>query len=103
MTSIARPSRRVRASATAMRYWGLRILRSRVSLILTAMVKRSLLMIATLQFRDLGRDARIRLCLTGGTDAGPYPCGRQPTIVPEQRVLVEIRDSRPLAALYNFW
>src|SRR5512139_2529491 len=40
MISIARPSRRVRASATAMRYWGLRILPSRVSLILTAMVER---------------------------------------------------------------
>src|SRR5690349_15030817 len=39
MTSIERPSRRVRESATAMRYWGLRILPSRVSLILTAMVE----------------------------------------------------------------
>ena len=36
MTSIARPSRRLRASATTMRYWGLRILPRRVSLILTA-------------------------------------------------------------------
>src|SRR6185312_4329159 len=46
MTSIARPSRRLRASATAMRYWGLRILPSRVSLILTAMVKRVLLLVS---------------------------------------------------------
>src|SRR6185295_1678724 len=39
MTSMDRPSRRVRASATAMRYWGLRILPNRVSLILTAMIE----------------------------------------------------------------
>src|ERR1700722_8331593 len=43
MTSIARPSRRVRESATAMRYCGLRIFPSRVSLIFTAMVKQLLL------------------------------------------------------------
>src|SRR5882757_9592536 len=43
MTSIARPSRRVRESATAMRYCGLRIFPSRVSLIFTAMVKQFLL------------------------------------------------------------
>src|SRR6516165_5179447 len=46
MTSIERPSRRVRPSATAMRYWGLRILPSRVSLIFTAMVKRFLLYVS---------------------------------------------------------
>ena len=71
MTSMDRPSRRVRASATAMRYWGLRILPNRVSLILTAMLKRILLMIATLQFSDRGRTARIRFCLTCVTIAGP--------------------------------
>src|SRR5882757_8624389 len=42
-TSMERPSRRLRASATAMRYWGLRILPKRASLILTAMVLRFLL------------------------------------------------------------
>src|SRR6476469_245970 len=68
MTSIARPSRRVRASATAMRYWGLRILPSRVSLILTAMMKRSPV-VATLQFSDLRPIARIRFCLTCVTAA----------------------------------
>src|SRR5712671_3373128 len=46
ITSIERPSRRVRASATEMRYWGLRILPSRVSLIFTAMVKRFLLWVS---------------------------------------------------------
>src|ERR1700739_3349099 len=46
MTSIERPSRRVRASARAMGYWGLRILPSRVSLIFTAMVKRFLLCVS---------------------------------------------------------
>src|SRR4029079_9271114 len=44
MASIERPSRRVRAAGTAMRYWGLRILPSRVSLILTAMIERYLLL-----------------------------------------------------------
>src|ERR1700694_923181 len=63
MTSIDRPSRRGRASATAMRYWGLRILPSRVSLILTAMVEPLLLMRVTLQFSDMGGTARIRFCL----------------------------------------
>src|SRR5271166_1457587 len=46
MISIARPSRRVRESATAMRYWGLRILPSRLSLIFTDMVKRLLLWVS---------------------------------------------------------
>src|SRR5689334_5853986 len=46
MTSMERPSRRVRASATEMRYWGLRILPSRVSLIFTAMVERFLLCVS---------------------------------------------------------
>src|SRR5882757_6380189 len=46
MTSIARPSRRVRESATAMRYCGLRIFPSRVSLIFTAMVKQLLLRVS---------------------------------------------------------
>src|ERR1700682_2243281 len=63
MPSIDRPSRRVRASATAMRYWGLRILPSRVSLILTAMVELLLLIRVTLQFSDTGGAARIRFCL----------------------------------------
>jgi hypothetical protein len=40
-------------------------------LILTAMVKRTLLEIATLQFGDRGQDARIRFCLTCVTTAGP--------------------------------
>src|SRR5690606_15520780 len=38
MDSMARPSRRVRASATTTRYWGLRILPRRVSLMRTAML-----------------------------------------------------------------
>src|ERR1700759_2828962 len=46
MISIARPSRRVRESAIAMRYCGLRILPSRVSLIFTDMVKRLLLWVS---------------------------------------------------------
>src|SRR3984885_10559445 len=46
MISIARPSRRVRESGTAMRYCGLRILPNRVSLIFTAMVKRLLLRVS---------------------------------------------------------
>src|SRR6201992_2548056 len=62
MTSIARPSRRVRESATAMRYCGLRIFPSRGSLIFTAMVKQfSYGCHAAIQ--RFGRDARIRFCL----------------------------------------
>src|SRR5689334_12940079 len=108
MTSMERPSRRVRESATAMWYWGLRILPSRVSLILTAMMKRSSV-VATLQFGDLGRIARIRFCLTCVTDA-QAPCGspggsraRQPPIVPEQALSVKIATmlcAKPLHLLY---
>src|SRR4029078_9113159 len=100
MTSRDLPARRVRASATAMRYWGLRILPSRVSLILTAMMKRSPV-VATLQFGDLRPIARIRFCLTCVTAAqAPRENqkriahsgsrGRQPSIVPEQALLVKI-------------
>src|SRR5271165_7319154 len=46
MISIARPSRRVRESATAMRYCGLRILPSRLSLIFTDIVERLLLWVS---------------------------------------------------------
>src|ERR1043165_9004165 len=67
MTSMERPSRRVRASATAMRYWGLRILPSRVSLILTAMVETSPLCHAAIQ--RCGRNCPIRFCLTCVTAA----------------------------------
>src|SRR4051812_46617656 len=75
MTSIERPSRRVRESATAMRYWGLRILPSRVSLILTAMTKRSPV-VATLQFGDLGR-----IC---PDPVLPYVCDRRSAVVERQ-------------------
>src|SRR6476469_6613400 len=76
MTSMDRPSRRVRASATAMRYCGLRILPNRVSLIFTAMLKRILLMIATLQFSDRGRRCPDPVL--------PYVCDHRGAVVPRQ-------------------
>src|ERR1700733_11173594 len=62
MTSIARPSRRVRESATAMRYCGLRIFPSRVSLIFTAMVKQLLLRMSRCN-SAIRAGARLRFCL----------------------------------------
>src|ERR1700759_2681950 len=98
MTLMERPSRRVRESATAMRYWGLRILPSRVSLILTAMMKRSPV-VATLQFSDHGRNAGIRFCLTCVTAPQPESRARQPPIVPEQELSTKIGLHRPLQLL----
>src|SRR6478752_2321521 len=73
MISMARPSRRVRASATAMRYWGLRILPSRVSLILTAMVKPLLLLRCHAAIQRYGRMCRYPVL--------PHVCDRRPAVV----------------------
>src|SRR6201998_2952371 len=94
MISIARPSRRVRESAIAMRYCGLRILPSLLSLIFTAMVKRVLLMRVTLQFSDPGgcRDPVLpRVCAAPGEPKKAKSHGGQPPIVPEQGLAAEIR------------
>src|SRR6185369_10852886 len=113
MTSMERPSRRVRASATAMRYWGLRILPSRVSLILTAMMKRF----------SCGCHAAIQRSRADCPDPVlPYVCDRRASAVREAGggshttgrgqtaahcartgPTGENRGRGPVADLYNFW
>src|ERR1700744_4928222 len=93
MISMARPSRRVRESATAMRYWGLRILPSLVSLIFTAMVERLLLLVSRCNsaIRAGCRDPVLpRVCDRAAT----VVAGGQPPIVPERGLDPEIRRSR---------
>ena len=65
MVSIDRPSRRVRASATITRYCGLRILPSRVSLILTAMWASHFLFQVTWRFSDTRAVCGARFRLAG--------------------------------------
>src|ERR1700730_2903949 len=103
MPAIERRPRRVRASATAMRYWGLRILPSRVSLIFTAMVKRSLLCVSRCNSATragcpdpvLPRvyDHRASTPIRGGSRGG------QPPIVPEGGRPAEIRSLHLLVDL----